>query len=186
MPNNVEFKIVGDKVNVTDYHIFKANIVEKQNPNGKVSSFVELKSPNWVSAIVYDEDRKDFVVVEQYRHGINKVITEIPCGMVEEGEDSLVAAVRECREEVGLCSVTSTQKLFEHAANPAFLNNYMTSYFIIGKLDETKLDPDENEFINIKHFDFNQMQKMMGDKDTNVMLRLAWEIAKNICIKQGE
>lgn len=164
-------------VKVDDYHIFRAETVSKKNPNGKESNFVELKSPNWVSAIVKIDD-KTFVTVKQYRHGKNKVLEELPCGMVEEGEDPTTAIIRECKEEIGLTNVRKVIKLYEHSANPAFLNNNMTAYYIEGEVDEKLLSPDANEFIEVNKRLFTALDDVMSQPDTNVMMRLAWEIYK--------
>lgn len=182
---NVMFKPIR-LVEEKDCHIFKMNTVEKENPKGNKSNFIELKSHNWASAVVVDEDTDDFIMVEQYRHGINKSVIEFPCGIIEEGEDPLVAVLRECKEEVGLTDYKYVSKLYENAANPAFLNNYMNAYFIVGKVDKRLLDPDENEFINIKRMKFSEVEELVHNKDTNVMLRLAWEMAKNVLAELKE
>lgn len=43
----------------------------------------------------------DFVLVRQHRFGIESVSTEIPGGLIDEGEEPIVAARRELHEETG-------------------------------------------------------------------------------------
>ena len=70
-------------------------------PNGtEISDFYVTESPDWVNVIAMTTDG-EFIVEEQYRHGIQKVCFELCAGMVDEGESPLEAAKRELLEETG-------------------------------------------------------------------------------------
>jgi ADP-ribose pyrophosphatase len=43
----------------------------------------------------------ELLLEKQYRPPVDKVVVEMPAGLVDEGESSEVAAVRELREETG-------------------------------------------------------------------------------------
>jgi 8-oxo-dGTP pyrophosphatase MutT (NUDIX family) len=49
----------------------------------------------------------EIVLQKQYRPPIDKVVIEIPAGLVDEGETAEQAAVRELREETGFVGVVS-------------------------------------------------------------------------------
>ena len=71
-------------------------------PNGNViPDYYVLEYPPWVNIIPITEDGK-IVMVTQYRHGIGRILTEIPAGVMEKEDVSpLAAAQRELMEETG-------------------------------------------------------------------------------------
>src|SRR5262249_52666278 len=56
--------------------------------------------PDWVSIAPVAESGQ-FVLVRQYRHGIDAMSLEFPGGIIEAGEDPAAAARRELGEETG-------------------------------------------------------------------------------------
>ena len=62
----------------------------------------ELKADGTVMYAVLKDDPEKIVMVRQYRYPINKYIYELPAGLIDEGETSEQAAVREMKEETGL------------------------------------------------------------------------------------
>ena len=70
-------------------------------PNGiVVPDYYVTEASDWVNVIAITAEGQ-FVVEEQYRHGIQKVCFELCAGMVDEGETPLDAAKRELLEETG-------------------------------------------------------------------------------------
>lgn len=82
---------------------------------------VVLETPDWVNVIARTVDH-EIVVVRQYRFGIQDITAEIPGGMIDPGEDPLVAAQRELREETGYES-DQWRALGNVQPNPAFHDN---------------------------------------------------------------
>lgn len=182
---NLNFEVL-EEVDNTEFPIFNVSLTKKVAPNGKEGNYVSIKSPDWVSAIV--EVEKDswrgekFVMVSQFRHGLNKIITEFPCGMVEEGETPLDAILRECEEEIGLDKnkILEIKKLYEANPNPAFMNNKMTCYYIKVETINSEQNLDENEFVKKVFFYATQVENVMDLPETSVMMKLAWENYKKI------
>lgn len=171
--------------------IFDVVNENKKAPNGKNGTYVKIKAPNWVSAIVtrtcadYNER---FVMTAQYRHGVDKVMEEFPCGMVEEGESPLDAILRECEEEIGLDKnkILQIRKLYESNPNPAFMDNKMTCYYIEVEgscRQQQKLD--ENEFIEVRYRSDSQVENIMSSSDTSIMMKHAWAEYKSKLLNLG-
>lgn len=87
-----------------------------------------LKCPDWVNVIALTPDR-EVVLIEQYRHGIDRVTLEIPGGMVDEGESPVGAAVRELLEETGHAG-GEPRVLGVTTPNPAFQDNRLTTVLV--------------------------------------------------------
>jgi ADP-ribose pyrophosphatase len=74
------------------------------DPDGESFTRTFVQSPGAVGVVaVRDEADRRIVLVRQYRPTLHQKTLEIPAGMRDqEGENSLVTAQRELREEVGL------------------------------------------------------------------------------------
>lgn len=70
-------------------------------PSGKIiNDYYVIEYPAWINVIAIDREGR-FVMVEQYRHGLRDVFTELVAGVAEDGEEPLEAAKRELMEETG-------------------------------------------------------------------------------------
>lgn len=129
-------------------------------PNGVVNDeFYILEYPSWVNILAITEDGK-YVMVEQYRHGLEEVFTELCAGVVEEGEDTEAAARRELEEETGytggewkLMSVIS--------GNPSVTNNLTYCYLAKGVRLTTGQHLDKTEDIAVRLLSHEQLVEMM-------------------------
>ncbi|MBE8721510.1 NUDIX hydrolase [Sphingobacterium pedocola] len=116
-----------------------------QLPNGNIKEeYYVLEYPTWVNMIGITTDDQ-VLFVTQYRHGAGKIMTELPAGVVEEGEDPADAAQRELLEETGY-AFDSIEKIAELYANPATSGNITHTYVLRGgkKIQEQELDNSED------------------------------------------
>lgn len=70
-------------------------------PDGRVNNeYYALEYPDWINIVAITRDRQ-MLLERQWRHAAAEVSTEIPAGVIEEGEEPLAAAQRELLEETG-------------------------------------------------------------------------------------
>lgn len=152
---------------------------KKVDPNGVERNYISMQAPNWVCAIVrLGKEADRFLMVRQFRHGINRMVDEFPAGMVDGEESAEEALFRELDEELGVKTenIKEVHQLYESCPNPAFMNNRMTCYYVV--IDGfSNNHPDEDEFLEIKEMTRAEVEKGVVETDFNVMMRLAWELA---------
>ena len=114
-------------------------------PNGTIlSPYHTIEFPEWVCAIALTPEC-EIVLIEEYRHGVERLSVELPCGTPEdEGEDMLEAMQRELLEETGYGS-EEWHSLGSSTANTARQNNRVHAFLALDahKVSDQKLDPGE-------------------------------------------
>ncbi|MGB3786653.1 MAG: NUDIX hydrolase [Phormidesmis sp.] len=95
-----KWKTLSSKM-VFDHRWYRLRQDKVALPNGEIVDdyFVSLRPD--IATILPITAAEEVVFVRQYRHGIGQVLLELPAGTFETGEDPLVAAQRELREETG-------------------------------------------------------------------------------------
>jgi 8-oxo-dGTP pyrophosphatase MutT (NUDIX family) len=144
-----------------------------ETTNGIMEDFYLLHPRDWVLIIAKTTDEK-FIIVDQYRHGIAKVTSEFPAGVIDGNEDPLVAAKRELLEETGH-SGGDWKVLGQWPCNPANLTNLYTAYFAEGVelTSEQNLDTFEN--IEVKFLTQEEIKKSFVNQTiVNPFHELAW------------
>ena len=84
---------------VYDGKILKLEVDKVRLPDGTESVRECVRHSGGAAVLLIVENK--VALVKQYRYLYGKEIYEIPAGKMEEGEDSAVAAMRECSEETG-------------------------------------------------------------------------------------
>ena len=114
-------------------------------PDGRINpEHYVLEYPAWVNVIAITR-QGDFVMIRQYRHGYDEVLTELCAGVVEDGESPLEAARRELLEETGYGG-GSWQETITIGQNPSICNNMTHCFTATGveRVSDQHLDAGED------------------------------------------
>ncbi|WP_224772705.1 NUDIX hydrolase [Pelagicoccus enzymogenes] len=125
---------------------------------GSEGEFYVLKTRDWVNVIPVTPDCQ-MVLVRQYRFGIEEPSWEIPGGIMDDGEDPVVAAERELQEETGYVPQRS-RVIGKVAANPAILNNYCHFVWAEAATLQGEVAWDEHEEIETRLFPVDEVYAM--------------------------
>lgn len=125
-------------------------------PNGEKSIREIIRHDEAVGVIPFTEDGK-VVFVKQFRKPIDRVLIEIPAGLVEKNEmDPLAAAKRELKEETGYTG-SNWSEVTGFYSSPGFTDEYLT-IFTTTVLSEKKvaLNLDNHEFLEVVELTFEE------------------------------
>lgn len=157
---------------IGNFRVFNLNIhTMRSTRSGIEGDFTVLDCPNACNVIAVTEDQQ-LVLVRQFRFGLNRETLEFPAGMVEAGEDPLLAAQRELLEETGFGEGT-WMYLGETVFNAAFQNNVIHSFFADGVrlVDIQKLDHDED--IDVVLYPFEDLPHLVEEEQMNHAVMLS-------------
>jgi ADP-ribose pyrophosphatase len=135
------------KKSLRNCRIFTLNLSRRISLYGKKNNFYVLNAPDWVTVIPLiknEEGIECFLMVKQYRHGIEKVMYEFPAGIVEKNETHKGAARRELFEETGYHAgkLTFIGKTYPC---PSFMTNQSHTFLAVEleARNDRQLDSDE-------------------------------------------
>ncbi len=137
---------------VSKEEIFDGKVVHLERwivdlPSGRQATREAVKHVG-AAAVVAVDDLGQIAMVRQHRVVVGEVMLEIPAGKLDcKGEDTLLAAQRELREETGLTADTWI-KLADVVTTPGFCDEKIALY-LATDLTQGDTDPDEDEFLNI-------------------------------------
>lgn len=121
---------LGDNT-VDNFRIFRVRRSRfRHTLENRESEFIVIDANDWVNVVALTPEH-DVVLVRQFRFGRHDFFLEIPGGMIEHGEDPVVAGVRELREETGY-EGTAARLLGIVHPNPAIQSNAMHVVLVEG------------------------------------------------------
>src|SRR5574344_404340 len=129
---------------IYDGRIIKVRVDTVELSNMSYSKREIVEHQRAVSLVAITENQEIYLV-KQYRKAVDKVIYEIPAGLVDGNESLQDAAKREAQEEIGM-KPNNLELLVESYSSPGFTDEIF-SVFLATDLEESKLDQDDDEYV---------------------------------------
>ncbi len=151
---------------ISEKEIFKGNRVhlvteEIQLPNDKVVTWELIKHIGAAAVIPIDKDGK-IIMVEQYRNASDSITLEIPAGVLDmKNEDPKDCAYRELEEETGY-KCNNMEFLYKFYSSIGICDEIISIY-IATDLILSKQNLDEDEFVELKRYELDDLIEMCMD-----------------------
>lgn len=138
--------------------------------NAEVSREV-IKHPGGVCVVPLTENN-EVLMVTQFRYPFKQVLTEIPAGKLEWGENHFECGKRELREETG-CDAESFDYLGCLYPTPAYDTEIIHMYLARG-LSQHEQNLDDDEFLEVVRIPFDKaIEMVMNNKIPDAKTQLA-------------
>jgi ADP-ribose pyrophosphatase len=103
----------------------------------------------------------EVILIRQYRHATGQELIEIPAGTLHEKEDPRACAIRELEEETGYLAANMVER-GRFWTTPGFTTELMY-LFEASELKKTKINPDEDEVIEVDIVSRSAALQMIDD-----------------------
>ncbi len=143
--------------------ILKVQESISRSPEGCVGTYTVIDCPDWVIVIpvVRTPDGDSFLMVRQWRHGEGAISMEFPGGVMEPGENSISAALRELREETGWYS-SDIKEIGVLNPNPAIMTNHVHIFLARDVRKAGNQNLDQDEFVDVECIPAKTVAESMG------------------------
>ena len=127
------------------------------SPSGRTVRREVVRHPGGVVVVPLDGEGK-IILVRQFRYPFQEVLTELPAGKNEPGEDPAFGAARELSEEVG--AEGTLIDLGTLVSSPGFCTEVLNLYLGVDlAFGDQHTDPDE--FLELLHVSFDEAEEMI-------------------------
>ena len=136
-----------------------------------ISPYYVLEERDWVHVVAVTGTGK-VLTVRQYRHAAGVICTELPGGVVDEGESPMSAAIRELKEETGYVA-DSWEELGHLYANPARQDNRVHVFLARGLTLACSQSLDESEDIEFGFLSQSEILRQIREGSFSQALHVA-------------
>ena len=158
---NLSWKILDETTVIKDSWIdMRASTC--QLPGGMViAPFYVNHLPDFAVVVAVTPEHR-VIMVRQYRHGVEKVLLELPAGCIEAGEDPKDGAARELLEETGY-KAGSLEFLFKIAPNASNCTSYAQCYLARNVFPAAPQNLDETEALEVVELEGEEVKRLLRE-----------------------
>ena len=140
--------------------LLRLDVDRVELPDGNTAPREYVRHPGGVG-IVALTDNQEVLLVRQFRYPYGEILTEIPAGKRDPGEEPLTTGMRELEEETGYraASYTPLGKLYP---TPGCLDEVVYLYLATG-LTQAEAHPDEDEFVEVERCPLDEVVRRIMD-----------------------
>lgn len=143
---------------VFDGKILSVRVDTVELPGQKYSKREIVEHAPAVGVVACDKE-DNIILIKQYRKAVNRVIYEIPAGLLEIGESPKDCAIRELKEETGY-SAGKVDYSTEFFSSPGFTTEKIYIFFA-EDLEEGEQNLDDGEYVEIEKMPIEKAIKMV-------------------------
>lgn len=143
---------------IYDGRVIKVRVEDVELPDGSMSKRELIAHGGGVGVIAVN-DKREVLMVNQYRIAARSMMLEIPAGKLEVGEDPLETGKRELIEETGY-KAGNFVHLGEYYATPGYCEEKLNIY-LATELEYVGQKLDEGEFLDVKVYTLDELYEMV-------------------------
>ena len=176
--------MVFEEKTLSEELIYKGKIIDLKKQKVTVkngTSYREIIEHNGGAVLLAVTDDKKMIMIRQFRKPAEKVMFEVPAGKIDPGEDPIVTAKRELKEETGY-TAENIRYLTRFYTSVGYSKEVLYLYLCTG-LTPGETDFDENEAIDMELWDIDELYQMvlkgeLDDAKTIIAIQFAHELVK--------
>lgn len=155
---NQNFKVVDSKI-IFSGKVFDIQVDKIEYDSGNTAPR-EVVLHNGGAVVLAITKEEKIILIKQFRYPFKKELWELPAGKLEKGEDPLVCAGRELKEETGY-SAKSITKLGSIFTSPGFCNEELYIYLAEGLIEGDHNREEGEEGMTVHEFTPEEISKMI-------------------------